>query len=106
MKRRFVIGVDGFSADESKRFSEYLNSKGAYWHWIENFWLLTRVTEDPEEPLSTKEIRDEVREINNTARALVLEVGADIDWSSVGAKNAKGKDQHEWIRKHWDSSTD
>ena len=106
MKRRFVIGADGFSAEQSKKFSEYLNSKGAYWHWIENFWLLTRSNDDPEKPLTATEIRDKAMEIGQNIRALVLEVGADVDWCGVGAKNAKGRDQHEWIRKHWDSSTE
>lgn len=98
MKRRFIVASEGLSADERKQVLAYLRSHGAWWSWIENFWLL--VVEDTDD-INTEKIRDHITSISKTARTLVLEIGNEIDWSGRGTPNKEGKNQHDWLKTTW-----
>ncbi len=99
MKRRFVIAAEGLDSAQEQKLKDYIRELGAWWHWIDNIWLLTTSDED----VSTAKIRDQIKQISRSARALVMEV-ADIDWAGFGKKNKAGKNQHDWLRSTWSTS--
>src|SRR6185369_12616702 len=98
MIRRFVVAVEGLTPQEVKTLNDYLHEFGAYWHWIDNFWLLV-VTQERE--VSASKIRERIAQMNGKARSLVLEVGEDIDWSGRGSPRTDGKNQHDWLARNW-----
>lgn len=97
--RRFVIAAQGLTADHEAALRDYLKTKGAWWHWIANLWLLA--TND--ENVSAGEIRDEIKAIAGASniRTLVFEFPEDIDWASSGAKNADGRRMSDWLAETW-----
>lgn len=98
MRRRFVIGVDALDDEQEAKFRAFLDEKkGAWWHWIENLWLLT--TKDP--TITAAEIRDNISKLSPTARVLVFEFPEDITWAATGSKNSKGKKMTDWIKSPW-----
>jgi hypothetical protein len=98
MKRRFVIAVEGFTATQDVALRDYLASKGAWWHWIDNFWLLTTNRSD----VSVEEIRDQLKTIKNDVdSAVVFEFPEDITWASFARKNAAGKVMTAWLKDSW-----
>ena len=97
MRRRFVIGIDGLNAAEEKEFREYISEQGAWWHWINNLWLLTTKDED----ITTAKIRNRILKIDPDARVIVFEFAEDIDWAASGSTNSKGKKLSGWIKETW-----
>lgn len=98
MKRRFVIGVDKFTAEQHTRFKDSIDGDSIYWwHWIDGMWLITTDDED----ITTSTIRDKIKEINASASAVVFEFPEDITWSALGIKNAEGKQLSDWLRGVW-----
>ncbi|TGS13735.1 hypothetical protein EN852_014885 [Mesorhizobium sp. M2E.F.Ca.ET.209.01.1.1] len=92
-----MIGIDSLDADQEKQFRDYIGPKGAWWHWIENLWLLTTKKDN----VSAKEIRDKVRAINPTARVVVFEFPEDITWAASSSTNASGKKLADWLNTPW-----
>jgi hypothetical protein len=99
MNRRFVIGVEGLTPEEQLTLREFLRAHGAWWHWIDNLWLLSTISDDKE--LTVEQIRDRIKEINRTALSIVFEFPADIDWAGSGKRNARGKTMFEWLKTTW-----
>ncbi len=97
MRRRFVIAVDALNTEQEERFREYINAKGAWWHWIDNFWLMTTKSQT----VSAEQIRDKIQEIKPTVRVVVFEFPEDITWAASASKNALGKKLADWIRSPW-----
>jgi hypothetical protein len=97
MRRRFVIGIDGLDPAEEKRFRKYISDQGAWWHWIDNMWLMTTKSTD----VSAEKILDEVLEINPDARVVVFEFPQDVTWAASGNTNRKGRRLADWIRTPW-----
>lgn len=97
MRRRFVIGAAPLDRDQEGELREYLGSKGAWWHWIENLWLLTTTRETS---LDAAEIREFINNLNPTARIVVFEFPEDITWASKGA-NQKGLKMSDWLKEPW-----
>ena len=100
MRRRFVIGVAPLDRDQEGALREYLGSLGAWWHWIENLWLLTTARETS---LDVSEIRGFISNLNPTARIVVFEFPEDITWASKGS-NAKGMNISDWLKEPWGDS--
>jgi len=96
MKRRFVIGVDGLTASKSKSFREYLGSLGGWWHWIENFWLLITENED----VAVDKIRDQAKALGAN-RVVVFEFPEEVDWTTSGPRNSKGRPMGDWLKTTW-----
>ena len=93
-----MIAVEGLTAAEETELRVYLGSKGAWWHWIANFWLMTTTRSD----VSAEGIRDQLRTIkNNISTAVVFEFPEDITWASFAKKNAAGKVMTDWLRDNW-----
>jgi hypothetical protein len=97
MRRRFVIGIDALDEEQEKKFREYIASKGAWWHWISNMWLMTTKNED----ISAAQIRDQIKGLSPKARVVVFEFPEDITWATSGNKNAQGKKLADWLKTPW-----
>lgn len=97
MRRRFVIGIDSLDEAQQKQFREYIGPKGAWWHWIENLWLLTTKNET----ITAEQIRDKIQSINGNARVVVFEFPEDITWAASSSRNAAGKNLYDWLVKPW-----
>jgi hypothetical protein len=96
-RRRFVIGVDGLTSPQEAQLREYISGLGAWWHWINNLWLLTTTSEEPE----AAHIRDKIIDINPSAKCVIFEFPEDITWAATGTKNSQGKKLADWIRSPW-----
>ena len=99
MNRRFVIAVDGLTSEEQDKLRQFLATHGAWWHWIDNFWLLSITSDD--ETISVRSIRDSIKEINKNTRAIVFEFPEDISWATFGKKNADGRSMGDWLKETW-----
>jgi hypothetical protein len=101
MKRRFVIGIDAFDEDQESTFRAYIASKGSWWHWINNFWLMTTNDDD----VTAAEIRNEILRLKPNARTVVFEFPEDVTWAASGSKNASGKKLADWLKDQWKRPT-
>jgi hypothetical protein len=99
MNRRFVIAVEGLTPEEQDKLRQFLAAHGAWWHWIDNFWLLSITSGD--ENISVSLIRERIKEINYDTRAIVFEFPEDISWATLGRMNAKGRSMADWLRSTW-----
>jgi hypothetical protein len=97
MKKRYVVAVSDLSADDERLFREYIGeNRFGWWHWIDNFWLLT----DPSEKSSAAEVRDFLRNLPSSRRCIVMELeGVDKTWSGFGPNSPKS--MFEWIKGAW-----
>jgi hypothetical protein len=102
MKRRFIIGIDGISAENITKVHNYFNKHGFWWHWIGGLWLF--VTRDTK--LTTTSIDDAINELETSpnARTFVMEIHEDISWTTRGKKNKKGRDMSDWLKETWASN--
>ena len=97
MKNRFIIGVDNMSAEEDKKFRNFLQTKNCgWWHWIDNFWLVT----DRKENLGADDLRDALLDIARGKNSLVMPVSGDADWSGYGPSTEE-KNMFRWLHKTW-----
>jgi len=95
-RRRFLVAAQGLSNDQQSKFTEYTKSNGfGWWHWIDNFWLLTVFGHDE---ITTEVIRDALIDIAPGARSIVMEIVQDKDWSGNGVV---GKEMFKWMRDTW-----
>jgi hypothetical protein len=101
MTKRFVVGVDGLSAEEEGALRAFFASEGNWWHWINNFWLFIA----PDEMMAAT-IRDAVAEIKSSARVLVLRVDDTTAWAGRGPTKPGGKAMFDWIRNNWMEDAD
>jgi hypothetical protein len=99
MKNRFVVGVDALTKEQEKEFVEYLRGrKCGWWHWIDNFWLITNSASD----LSLSEIRDELLRIAPEVRVFVLDMSDPKRWIGQGPKSDE-RNMFSWLQKTWNS---
>lgn len=102
MRRRFVIGIDDLNAEQERIFRQYIQTKGDWWHWIGDLWLLTTM----DEGISTKEIRDFILRTKPGVRTVVFEFPEDINWSASSSTNAEGNKLADWLRQKWGKGDD
>jgi hypothetical protein len=97
---KIIALVEEMSAEQDKKFIDFLKSKGwGYWHWIEGSWLITADDWDKDVPPL---IRDELQKIATGKHSMVFEVSGIGTWSGFGPSG----DQHnmfKWIRDEWDT---
>lgn len=93
MTRRFMVAVQKFTVQEDEQFQAYLKGAFGWWHWFDDFWLLT--SRDPD--ISPAAIREKLDEIAPGKRKLVMEVQEDISWS--GWKDKAGV--FDWLKSTW-----
>ncbi len=101
MTRRFVVAAK-LDRSEQEALMAFVKARHlAWWHWIDNVWLVT----DRSDTLSAKEMRDELVALVPSVRCVVIEVGADAKWAGKGPKSG-GKDMFKWLRNTWSRPTD
>jgi hypothetical protein len=99
MKNRLVMGVDALTKEQEKEFVEYLRGrKCGWWHWIDNFWLITTTASD----FLPSEIRDELVRIAPEVRVLVLNINDPKIWMGQGPQSEE-RNMFTWLQKTWNS---
>ena len=93
--KRFIVAVSGLTSEDEKAFIDFLSDCGvSWWHRIPNFWLLV----DGDDKLSAKKIRDHLRGIEASTRAIVMENRTEETWSGF-----QGRDDNvfKWLHRNW-----
>ncbi|KTS27614.1 hypothetical protein [Pantoea stewartii] len=103
MRRKFAVALNSSSVEQNEKFKKFINENGlGWWHWIENFWLLT----DPKGKFTASDIRDKLNEIFPKVRCIVLSIdNEENSWSGYGPTSEK-KNMFNWIRDSWDKDLD
>ena len=100
MAKRFIVGLDESTAEQNEKFKQYIDEQGlAWWHWIDNFWLL----KDSSETLNSEVIRDELGEIYPNVHKIVIELKGDSindTWSGYGPSGEK-RNMFDWLHNTW-----
>ncbi len=100
MKRRFVVTVNGLTKDQERSFIEHIRELGlAWWHWIDNFWLLV----DRHDKTNVTELRDALKRFRGPSDAWFLKFPEDVTWAGLGPKT-EDSDMFKWIRSTWKGS--
>ena len=97
--RRFVIAAQGLSNANEEAFMEYVKANQfGWWHWIENFWLITTHNSS----ISAEDIQNQLNKSSSNARNIVLEISESKDWVAFGP-NAEGAENNmfEWLHGEW-----
>lgn len=97
MTRRFVILASPLGDAEKQKLREYITQFGAWWHWIDNAWLVT----SKDKKIRAENIRDRILDLNPKARIAVFEFPEDIDWATSSSKTADGKTIQGWLESTW-----
>ena len=96
MRKKFVIGVNSLSVEQKKLFKKFVEQDGSgWWNWIEGFWLV----DADDDRLTAEKIRDELCELSNVGRILVLEVSPD-NWAAYGPET-EDKSISKWLKVSW-----
>ena len=100
MTRRFVVGIDDETSQDVSLILDYIREQGcSWWHWFDNFWLLTTHNDE----ISAGTIRDELVEICGDKNLIVLEVN-DITWATYGPQGEgsdSSKNISRWFKEAW-----
>ncbi|HTC22363.1 MAG TPA: hypothetical protein VK859_16030 [bacterium] len=95
MAHKFIIAVNSTSKEQEDAFLKHISDNGyGWWHYIDNFWLITTSKE-----IEASELRDVAKELFNNENVLVIEVFGST-WSGFGPKNDK-ENMFTWIHKNW-----
>ncbi|GJL47090.1 hypothetical protein ACX3OY_22670 [Citrobacter farmeri] len=99
MRRKFAVALDSSTDAQRAELRKFIKDNGlGWWHWINNFWLLT----DQNGRLTAKDIRSKLGEICPGVRCVVLSLDKDGDaWSGFGPKSAE-KNMFTWLKETWD----
>ncbi len=101
MKKRFIVAIQGMTAEQEQAFADFLDSKSCgWWHWIYNFWLVV----DPSETLTAASLRDEINTISPGLKRLVVDVTESrrAVWAGYGPSSEE-RNMFNWLREDWDS---
>ena len=97
MKRRFLIATQGMTLEQQAKVTNRVRDRGfGWWHWIDEFWLLTTSSTD----VTAVSLRDELTAIAPATRTLVMEIPEDISWAGrdgIGQKN----EIFDWLKATW-----
>ena len=102
MKRRFVVGIDGETEEDVAKFMKYVRQNGLGWfHWFNNFWLLT----SRGGTVTAADIRDELTEYLDDKNVVVVQVEG-VTWATYGPQGegeGKKKNISRWLTRTWDT---
>lgn len=103
MRRKFVVAVDSSTPEQAEKLGEYIKNNGlGWWHWLNNFWLLT----DQYGKKTASDIRSDLKDIFPGVHLLVLQIDREGDtWSGFGPSGDK-KDMFAWLKSTWDKDLD
>lgn len=98
MSKRYIVAVDSSTKEQETAFLALVKADGlGWWHWLNNFWLLT----DSEGQLSASEIRHKIMETYPTIHCLVIELsGTEDTWAGYGP-NTEARDMFKWLKNTW-----
>ena len=98
VKRRFVVGIDQETSEDTSSFIEYIRQQGfGWWHWIDNFWLLT--TRDTQ--VRTTTLRNKLKEITGGKTVIVMEVKS-TKWATYGPSGeGDSPNISKWLNSNW-----
>ena len=102
MRRKFVIGIDGETSHDVSTFLAYIQQQGfGWWHWFDNFWLLTTY----DDTMTAGTIRDKLVEICNRKNLIVIEITSNI-WANFGPQGSDNNGDElnfsKWLHDVWD----
>ena len=103
MKRRFVVGIDGETSTDVSTFLDFIHQQGlGWWHWFDNFWLLTTY----DDAMTTETIRDKLVDISDGKNIIVIEVKS-INWYNFGPQGEQSTvggmtNISKWFEDVWD----
>lgn len=92
--KRFVVAVNNASREQKDAITKMLSeNQYGYWHWFQDFWLLTSSIND----INSAVIRDEIQKVASGVHCFVLAVDGDPNnWAAYGKK-----EQFDWLHKTW-----
>ncbi|CAE6909076.1 hypothetical protein ACOMICROBIO_LKFPLAJE_01936 [Vibrio sp. B1FIG11] len=95
--RRYIVAAQELTLEAEQQLKDYFEEQElGWWHWIENFWLVTSYNDEVNANTIFEQINTQLPKV----RALVIEVGNIPDWSGYGPKNEKS-DMFKWLNEHW-----
>jgi hypothetical protein len=95
--KRFVIAAKTSTSSDAIKISDLFRPRFAWWHWIDNVWLVV----DKKDQLTPQTIRDMIGVAVPGTHLIVLQVESGGTWSGFGLKTPT-KDMFKWIKEHWD----
>lgn len=98
MGKRYIVAVDSSTKEQNNALVEFIrkNSLG-WWHWLENFWLLT----DFRGNFSAKQIRHVINETHPKVYCIVIELNEHGDtWSGWGPRS-DDRNMFKWLNETW-----
>ncbi|AYZ32601.1 hypothetical protein [Serratia sp. FDAARGOS_506] len=103
MRRKYIVALDSSTAEQNEEFRKYIKKNGmGWWHWLNNFWLLT----DSEGKKTAGDIRTDIRKFFPGIRLLVLQIDKEGDtWAGFGP-NSDEKNMFTWLKSTWDKDLD
>ncbi len=98
--RRFVVAAENL---RTREFAEFLDNNGlGWWHWIENFWLITAPNSTE---ISAEILQSKVNVFSDSPRCMVIELHGAHTWSGHGPTNSDdGSNMFDWLRNTFDKT--
>ncbi|TFH89208.1 hypothetical protein [Vibrio ouci] len=100
--RRFMVAAENL---RDRDFISYLDSNDfGWWHWIDNFWLITIETDIE---ISAEILQNKVNEFSDSPRNMVIELHGTHSWSGHGPNSSNGgQNMFEWMHNTFDKTTE
>jgi|SRR5579863_882015 len=97
MKKLFVVTTNPTTVDQDKSFQEWIAPRFAWWHWMNQTWLLV----DPSGQYDASEIRDKCQTCFPQVYTMVIEItSVGVTWSGFGPNN-ETNNMFDWIQRNW-----
>lgn len=99
MSYQFIVGLNSSTKEQNEYLLDFIKQhRMAWWHWIDNFWLLI----DYDEKFSTVEVRDQLNKTHPGIHTIVIRLKeASTNWAGFGP-SSKERDMFEWLKNAWD----
>lgn len=97
MKKRFIVGVNNPTAQETAAITEMFKAAGnGWWHYIDGLWF----TVDHHGTQNADQIRDAINRITVDKWVIVQEIAEGGFWSGFGP-NAPNNSMFSWLWEQW-----
>lgn len=96
MKKRFAVAIDSMNAEDDQKLLDFVKANGyGWWHWIDNFWLLTTYNSS----VTSVTLRDSLGQIIPKNK-IVIEVSDGTAWAGFGP-TGENKNMFSWLHDTW-----
>ena len=94
MKRRFIIVVNGATAQQQNAVSAIFTNRPniGYWHWYNDMWLVVDLTN----AWTAETLRNKLNEVVPANHKFVSEVGHGMGWAVFG-----NTETFPWLHNDW-----